>query len=123
MSSTLRRAERLKSRKSTDELFAHGESKTIHPVRMVHRQNERHEGEAPLQLLVSVPKRRCRHAVQRNRIKRQLREAFRRNKHLADGIAPEGHKIEIALIWQSGKEKTTSEVEQCVCSLLRSLHQ
>lgn len=111
------------SRKITDELFAHGESKTIHPIRMVHRQSERREGEALAQLLVSVPKRRCRHAVQRNRIKRQLREAFRRNKHLADGIAPEGLKTAIALIWQSGKEKTTSEVEQCVCSLLRSLRQ
>ena len=37
------------------------------------------------QILISVPKKRLHHAVDRNRAKRQLREAYRLNKHLLEG--------------------------------------
>ena len=38
-----------------------------------------------MQLLISVPKKRFKHAVDRNRVKRQVREAYRKNKSLLEG--------------------------------------
>ena len=44
----------------------------------------------PVQLLLSVSKRRFRHAVSRNRAKRLMREAYRRHKHLLLWAATRG---------------------------------
>ena len=57
------------------------------PLRIVYMQMERSGEEeaikAPLaSILVSVPKKRFRHAVDRNRMKRLIREAYRLNKHI-----------------------------------------
>lgn len=56
------------------------------PLRMVYMQRKK-EGEddaaePPVAVLVSVPKKRFRHAVDRNRMKRLVREAYRLNKHI-----------------------------------------
>lgn len=54
------------------------------PLRVVFMRRERQADEAvpPVSVLVSVPKKRFRHAVDRNRMKRLVREAYRLNKHI-----------------------------------------
>lgn len=56
----------------------------VFPLRVVYMQVERKDGEVvpPVAVLVSVPKKRFRHAVDRNRMKRLVREAYRLNKHI-----------------------------------------
>lgn len=113
------KCERITSRKAIEDLFAKGRSKTIHPIRMVHRKTVRTIGEAEAMLLISVPKRHFKRAVKRNRIKRQIREAYRHSKRVLcnTGIA-KGQKIEMAMIWQSTKEYDTKDILTCVSSLL-----
>ena len=50
----------------------------------------------PVSVLVSVPKKRFRHAVDRNRMKRLVREAYRQNKHIL-WEALEGKDCRLAL--------------------------
>ena len=49
-------------------------------------------------ILISVPKRHFKRAVDRNRIKRQVREAYRKNKSLIANCS-----FAIAFIWTAGK--------------------
>lgn len=68
--------ERLCSRKAIDRLFAEGKGFTIFPLRILHLPQETN------QILVSVSKRHFKRAIDRNTIKRRIREGYRLNKHL-----------------------------------------
>ena len=77
---TLRKAERLNSKILIGKMFEGGHSKSfsIFPIRVVYMPVE--QGEVPATILISVSKRRFKRAVKRNRVKRQIREVYRKNK-------------------------------------------
>ncbi len=87
----LRKGERLCSKKLIDTLFGIGGSHamTAFPLKAVYRLIDcKSETSAPeetvmesnVQVLVSVPKKHFKRAVKRNRVKRQVREAYRKHK-------------------------------------------
>jgi len=80
MKQTLGKQERLKSKKLIERLYIEGNSVKAFPLRMVYLQTK-HTSEFPVQVGVSVPKRNFKRAVDRNRIKRLMREAYRKQKH------------------------------------------
>jgi ribonuclease P protein component len=71
--------ERVKSQKIAEELFSKGSSHYLYPYRLLSLNDPLFKGNMP-QVLISVPKRIFKKAVDRNRIKRQIREAYRLNK-------------------------------------------
>ncbi|WP_233188645.1 ribonuclease P protein component [Tenacibaculum sp. SG-28] len=81
MKLSLGKEERLKSKKLIGNLYAEGKSIKVFPLRMVYLQTE-HTSTYPAQVGVSVPKRNFKRAVDRNRIKRLLRECYRKEKSL-----------------------------------------
>lgn len=81
MKYTLGKEERLKSRKLIGRLYTEGQSIKAFPLRMVYIQTE-HTSNYPAQVGVSVPKRNFKRAVDRNRIKRLLRESYRLQKNI-----------------------------------------
>ena len=92
--------ERLSSKKLIDALFTKGASFYFYPfsIRFLFvDENEAH------QFMVSVSKRNFKRAVDRNRIKRLVRESYRLNKHLLDDVIPKGKYLLIAYIY-TGKE-------------------
>lgn len=101
---TLGKNERLKSRKSIEEIFDKGKSFAIHPIRAYYQTGKAEE--RPLaRLAVSVSKRNFKKAVERNRVKRQMREAYRLQRQtLQDHLEKkENVAIDIFLIY-TGKE-------------------
>lgn len=116
---TLTKKERLSSRRTIEELFAGGKSRSLvaFPIRLVYmRQPAAGEGKADKQMMVSVPKRFLKRAVDRNRVKRQIREAYRLNKQLVN--CPEGEQLALAFIWLDGQLYDSQTVEKQVRNLL-----
>jgi ribonuclease P protein component len=71
--------ERLCSKKSLDLLFKNGSSFLLYPFRVTyHFVAEPHH--FPAQIVINVAKKRYKHAVDRNLIKRRTREAYRLQK-------------------------------------------
>ena len=118
-----RKEERIVSNLLIETLFEKGNSQslTAYPLRAVYLRTEHREGCAPVQLLISVPKKKFKHAVDRNRVKRQIREAYRKNKSLLEGAVEEGQMLLIAIIWLSDKHFATKEVEKKVVGLLKQM--
>lgn len=108
MNNGLTKTERLTSQLVTDKLFAGGNaSMAAFPLRIVYMQMEKQEGsqqldgvqQPPVSILVSVPKKRFRHAVDRNRMKRLVREAYRLNKHILwNALQEKNFRLAIAFV-------------------------
>jgi len=81
MRSTFKKEEKLKKRKLIGQLFAQGRSLSAYPVKLIYLQTD-HDSPYKIQAGVSVSKRNFKKAVDRNRIKRLLREVYRKNKYL-----------------------------------------
>ncbi len=81
MKYTFTKEERLCNKSLIDRLFHDGSSFVIYPYRVVFKSFEPLTEDVPLQSIISVSKRRFKKAVDRNFIKRRMREAFRLQKY------------------------------------------
>lgn len=79
MKFTFPKKEKLKSQKLIEKLFLEGKAVNAFPLRVLYLQTDFDDG-AKIKTGVSVSKRNFKKAVDRNRIKRLLREAYRLNK-------------------------------------------
>ena len=111
-----RKGEKLKKKKLISELFEHGSSLTVYPLRLVYLQAD-HESPYKLQTGVSVSKRFFKKAVSRNRIKRQMREVFRLNKRLVyDSEHTKKHIF--MFVYVGSEEHPTRELDKRMKKLL-----
>lgn len=95
--------EKLKSRKLLDQLFTKGRSFSVFPVKVFFMPLPDHENEA-IKAGVGVSARNFRKAVDRNRIKRLLRECYRLNKlSLHATVAAKQKKVGVFFLY-IGKE-------------------
>ncbi|MDO9137001.1 MAG: ribonuclease P protein component [Lutibacter sp.] len=81
MKFTLGKDEKLKSRKLIEHLFGEGKRVKSFPLQLIYLQIN-HDSEFPVKVGFSVPKKVVKLAVDRIRIKRMMREAYRLNKYL-----------------------------------------
>lgn len=75
-----KKEERLCSKKLLDELFKNGSSFLLYPFRVTWQLSSNNEQLFPVQVVIAVPKKRFKHSVDRNLIKRRIKEAYRLNK-------------------------------------------
>lgn len=117
---TLSKEERICSKKLINELFTgNGRSMTAFPLRVVFMKRTIIDDQPRAAMLVSVPKRYFKHAVDRNRVKRQVREAFRRNKSIITQNLTDDHEaVAMAFVWLTDEKYPSSEVENRMVRLL-----
>ena len=105
MRNTLGKQERLKSKKLIEKLYAEGDSVKNFPLRMMYVQTV-HTSEFPCQVGVSVAKRNYKLAVDRNRLKRLMRETYRLQKQIVYNNLDEPYVFMISYI---GREEIKYE--------------
>lgn len=119
-SPTFKKRERIVSRKLIERLFSKGSSFSVSafPLRIVVMETVRTEDDVPVQVLVSVSKRHFKHAVDRNRVKRQVREAYRHHKQLLAEKVQQEQTLAIAFIWLADELYESATVEKSIKRLL-----
>jgi len=106
MGNTFSKEERLSGKSLIDRLFRNGSSFVTYPYRVVFLSTEKtFSGDFPAQALVSVPKRRFKRSVDRNLLRRRMKESYRLQK--ADFYAfLRAHSLQLLIAFQYvGKEK------------------
>jgi len=74
----------------------------------------------PCRFAVSVPKRRFKHAVKRNMIKRRTREVFRTNKQILNAVVTDG-QAHIMVIYSSDQLLPYAELEKSMRKILHRI--
>ncbi len=135
---TFSRSERLKSTRVLNQIFKTGQSFSAYPIRLVWLVFEKKdlppkgtfsiESEFPVQFALSVPKRNFKKAVQRNILRRRLREAYRLHKSkLYDFIAKsaqfEGKQLAFMVLYVAKEELPFADIEKGVLKMLRKFEQ
>jgi ribonuclease P protein component len=117
---TLGKKEILRGKKASSEVFLHGEKIFQYPVLLYYRTTT-YKRPSPLRVAFSVSKKRYKRAVDRNQIKRMMRESYRRLKHPLLHLAEKQHiGIDIMIIYVGKSKVAFDEFSE---SLLLSLKQ
>lgn len=113
--------ERLKSRTALDELFLKGQSLSHHGIRLLY-MNVDFRSPFPVQTGFVVSARRVKNASDRNRIRRQMKEAFRLNKTtLYETLKNQQKGLNMAWLYQGGLHPVKGEVKEKIIVLLQRL--
>ena len=116
MRNTFIKEEKLKKRKLIAELFASGKSISVFPLKLVYLEMD-HDSNYKIKAGVSVSKRNFNKAVDRNRIKRLMRETYRKNKYLIYN-SEDTKKHIFMFIYQGRKEETYQVIEERMIKLI-----
>jgi ribonuclease P protein component len=110
---SFKKSERLTSRKAITSIFKNGRIQVSPPVRILY-QPTREEGN-PAVMAVSIPKRNFKRAVDRNLLKRRIREIYRQYKPgFYDQLNQEGIKIHLVIQYQKPEMVSYDTLEKGV---------
>lgn len=113
---------RLKRRKIIGALFSQNQGISKYPLRMVWLENIDLPEGVWVQTAVSVSKKRFKHAVKRNLLKRRMREAIRLNIHKLEPFLKEhDKKLVFMLIFTSNEVLSYVDIENALNGLFLSI--
>jgi ribonuclease P protein component len=113
--------EKLKSRKQIELLFAQGKSISSFPVKVFYLPVE-HTPEHPVQVGVGVSARNFKKAVDRNTIKRRMREAYRLHKlPLHEHLIAKQKSVAVFILWIDKQLPTTAALQDLMPGVLEKL--
>jgi len=115
---TYQKKDKLKSRKQTQHLFSTGQAINVFPIRLIYTiepmasNAESASATSVLQAGVGAPSRTFRKAVQRNRVKRLLREAYRLEKpNFISQAALDNKRVNLFFLYTDALVLTQVEIQ------------
>ena len=117
MKLTFGKNEKLKSKKAIETLFSEGQSYVSHPIRIVYKVNPKLDYN--IRVGESVAKKKFKHAVDRNLLKRRIKEAYRLNKPLVQ--LPDDVSVDILFIYTSSKISDYAKIDKSMKEILTKL--
>lgn len=115
---TFKKSERLCSKKAFDFLFEKGNSYFSYPLKAVYSFNE--IASSDIQIAFTASKRNFKKAVSRNKIKRLLREVYRKNKHILNN-RKNFNNLQIVIIYTSKEILPFAVLEISLLKILNEL--
>lgn len=113
--------EKLKSQKEIELLFKQGKSINHFPIRLIYKVKTE-KNNVPINFGISVPKKKIKLAVNRNLIKRRVREAYRLNNHdLKIKLLENQKEINMMMIYSSEQILSYKEIEEKIKVILSRL--
>lgn len=118
---TFSKEERLCSKVLIDDLFAKGKSFYKYPFKVIFKKLTA-DTTIPAKVLIVVPKRNIKKAVDRIRIKRLMREAYRKNKYILSDESNEKNELfVIGFIYTQKSILEFQEIERKIILILQSI--
>ena len=118
---SLGKEERLKSNLRIRELLGSGQVVSAYPLKIFWDINSSDQ-KFPASMAVSVPKKKFRRAVDRNLVKRRIREAYRQNKELIYlPLTERKMNISLVILFLSDEFLSFAELETLLQSLLKNI--
>lgn len=118
---TFRKEERINSQLLIDKLFGGGNTAmTVFPLRAILMvEDAEDDSNCPVKVLISVPKKRLHLAIERNRMKRLVREAYRLHKHdLWDMATIKRKRVSLAFVFIGEQLFSQEKITKSVMKLL-----
>jgi ribonuclease P protein component len=119
---TFSKEERLTGKTSIDQLFNEGKSINVFPFRIFFKLVDTPD-EPVARLLIAIPKKKVKHAVNRNRLRRLVREAYRLNRtEFLTWLETKSVRLHFALIYTGeGIDLTYKDIEAKITACLVKL--
>ena len=119
---TFSKEERLTGKTNIDQLFNEGKSFNLFPFKVFYNIAD-NPAEPVARLLIAIPKKKVRHAVDRNRLRRLVREAYRLNRtEFITCLETKSVHLHFALIYTGESvDLTYKEVELKIIACLAKL--
>lgn len=119
-SHTLKKEERLSSKKRIDNLFANGKSFISYPLRVVYIPRLEN-CVSPVSMFISVPKRKIKVVPKRNRVKRLIREAYRLNNFKFNELTEANRGLDIGFLYLHNEPLPYAEIEKALLKVADKL--
>ena len=121
---TLPKYERIFWKRHLDLLFSEGQSFVAYPLRVIYLPVEKVQIHATASIIISVSKKKFKHAVDRNAIKRRVRESYRLQKHeLIDCFAKKESALLVAFLYLSKEKSSFETIDKAISKAVQLLIQ
>lgn len=115
------KSERLCSKKTIEDLIEQNSTLFVYPFKCYYQFSELSELNSINQILFSVPKRHFKSAVDRNKIKRRLKEIYRLNKfeHLYSDTIIKKRKVNILIVYIAKEILSYNDLKNSMIALMQ----